>query len=146
MIAEGLLCAVCQGKPIERSEDSSDIALKLLKNANMSPEWVEMGKEIRLSIARFRSTLREKTKAALPEAVASSTTGTTADRTDSMLEALRVSPGWGATREELHQAITAINTSITRHNSASPSQVVHLIHLGLDAELKAAVAQLAQQG
>eukprot|EP00192_Tetraselmis_astigmatica_P020986 CAMPEP_0117655152 /NCGR_PEP_ID=MMETSP0804-20121206/4128_1 /TAXON_ID=1074897 /ORGANISM="Tetraselmis astigmatica, Strain CCMP880" /LENGTH=274 /DNA_ID=CAMNT_0005461487 /DNA_START=129 /DNA_END=953 /DNA_ORIENTATION=- len=130
------------GQPLNRTEDSSDISLKILKNANMSPEWVELGKATRLAISEFRCQLRNRVQAEIAAGNDSANVivGQAGDTEDGVLKMLSGSSSWTAAQPELRKSVTVINEQILRCNNAAPSPVVHLIPVRFDAEVKAAIS------
>ena len=116
--------------------------MKVLKNANAAPEWVELGKDIRAKATALRSRIRAWLKANGAAAIGDATRHRKHQgATDglSLLEQPRLDlPGWKAFEDdEILPVIAVINAEISRHNHMAPTAVVHMMPLRLQAELNA---------
>lgn len=106
--------------------------MKVLRNANAAPEWVEFGKDVRKSVAEFRDQLHmdvEKLMYGQPS---------------NDVYALQVLQGWAALEVELQTSMKSLNALIHRYNSMTPTAAVHMVPLRLDAELKIALNRRKQ--
>ena len=103
--------------------------MKVLKNANAAPEWVELGKDIREKITAIRARLRTWLAMNVEEGACQS---------EIWIQELKQIPGWGALEEELLGSINCINADISRHNHMAPTAVVHIMPLRLQAEVRSA--------
>jgi hypothetical protein len=97
--------------------------MKILKNANAAPDWVELGKDIRTEVATLRSRIRSWLDA---NGAISGTPNVTS------MEQVRRLTGWATFEDELVSTIESVNANISRHNHIAPTAVVHIMPLRLE--------------
>eukprot|EP00873_Tetraselmis_striata_P013041 jgi/Tetstr1/433305/TSEL_022592.t1 len=126
-----------KGAPLRdrTDETTGDFSLKVLKNANVLPEWVELGKALRGRLSGVHAAIEPFVREVLEA------------RPHSLAEALRrlkANPDWAAARAGLEADLETINRAIARHNALTPSAAVHMFPVRLDAAVSAMYKRLQQ--
>ena len=92
---------------------ATDLAAKIMKNANILPGWIQRGKTIRADRVKLRTELK----------------------------LLTASGEWAPQASAVAAATDALNAQIRLHNAEAPSAVVQIAAFDLDKEIERATAQ-----
>jgi DnaJ family protein C protein 28 len=125
-----------KGQPLNRTEDSSDISVKILKNANVLPEWVEVGKVVRERVRGLRASIEPFVKQVVEAQPAS--------LADAMRQ-LKGVPGWVSAKGEFQVRLDKVNAEIAKHNRMAPNAVMHMMPIKLETEVSALYMKLTNR-
>eukprot|EP00242_Pyramimonas_sp_CCMP2087_P009245 CAMPEP_0198207774 /NCGR_PEP_ID=MMETSP1445-20131203/11201_1 /TAXON_ID=36898 /ORGANISM="Pyramimonas sp., Strain CCMP2087" /LENGTH=246 /DNA_ID=CAMNT_0043880923 /DNA_START=153 /DNA_END=893 /DNA_ORIENTATION=- len=158
-----------EGKPLNQTDDYSNIEHKLLKNANVLPDWVELGKEVRLESKKLRKRIANIIGRATgfsngdddliqgsatrfsngdDEIIADITQGSATrfsnseDHLASRRMKVKASHVWKTHESDLWKAITQLNRMAAQHNNKAPSALFHIAPLCIERELNVGVEHI----